>query len=404
MPPGSQANVSTERTRGPRHRIRLETRPIRVDLGMLLPAAAVFASGFLSPEVGPGFAIADLFILAMIVLWLPTMAHGQPRRVLPAMVLPLILIFVGSLLGTVTVGFRSWVITDLIKDVGAFGSFLAMVTMLRRSGPSAQRAVGVSAALGTMIVSALLFTEPGRRAQAGFANPNLAAHFLGTNLIILTRSPIPRWLRMSAGLLCLGGLVAAGSFGALLMVVGSFAYLVFTLPRWRRPLITRGVLPLALIVAVVLGVTAEVPLATLSETGFTPEHLERSSGGRLERWSAALDVALTHPLGLGPGSNRGLGLLPTQQEAHNEYLAYLTERSVLGLTGLLLLYLTIWQLGRPGGVTRALTIGFILQSLVRETLHYRHLWLLLAFAIVLEERFQPDEDEPWAGRSIPAGP
>jgi hypothetical protein len=90
--------------------------------------------------------------------------------------------------------------------------------------------------------------------------------------------------------------------------------------------------------------------------------------------------------------------LPGDQEAHNEFLAYLTERSLIGLIGLILLYLAIWRLGPRGGVTRALVIGFALQSLVRETLHYRHLWLLLAFALVLDET--ADEQQVGASATV----
>lgn len=357
-------------------------RRVTPDFELTLTVCAVIAAGLLTPSFGPGFAIADLFIFALILLWFPKAVHGEPYRVLGAVTVPLMLILLGSVLGTMTVGAQSWIVRDLVKDVGAFASFLAVVAVLQRRGSPALRAVGIAAAVGTIIVSAMLLSEGQLRAQAGFPNPNLAGHFLATNLLVLARAPVPRWLRLAASALCVAALVAVGSFGALIMVVGGFAYLTSTAPATPRMRMIRRVAPVALVVGLLVVMT-NLP-ETTGETGFNANHFERSSQGRLTRWSDTLEVAATYPTGIGPGSNRGLGLLPHQQEAHNEYLAYLTERGIIGLAGLVLLYAALWRLGARGGVTRALIIGFALQSMVRETLHYRHLWLLLAFAIVLD--------------------
>jgi hypothetical protein len=357
----------------------------------------------LTPSFAGGFVIADFFIFAMIGLWIPLIATGYPQGVLPAVVPPLALIFGGSFIGAANYGLRSWMVIDLVKDVGAFASFLAMIVILRAGGESARKAVSWASAVAAIGISLLLITETGVRARAGFANPNLAGHYLATNLIVLTRATVPRWLRVLSMSVGLVGLIAAGSFGALIMSVAAGSYLISTTNPGRRRAFLRSALShkaflrVALPI-VVVGVSFLALLVTTGEsskssTGFNISHLERSAGGRFRRWTAALEVARTYPLGIGPGSNKALGLLPTQQEAHNEYLAYLTERGAIGMLGLILLYLTIWKLGHRGGLTRALMLGIALQSAVRETLHYRHLWLLLAFAVVLDEIQRPVADE-----------
>jgi len=361
--------------------------PPKPSIGNVLVFGAVFGTGFLAPMVGPGLVPADLFILAMIVIWIPSISRGEPRGVLQRLVIPLALIFAGSLLGTMAVGIKPWIVTDLVKDIGSFASFLAIITFLRAGGPSVMKAAGWASALATLLVCGVLLLDVGTRAQATFANPNIAAHFLVTNLVVITRAPVPSWLRYSTLGLGIVGLVVTGSFGALLMSIGAFGYLVLSLPgRQKRLLVKRSAM-----VAVVLLVLAMVGsegglLAPEAGTGFNERHLERSSEGRLGKWTAAIDVALDNPLGVGPGSNRGLALLPGEQEAHNEYLAYVSERSLIGFIGFILLYLALWRIGPRGGLTRALVIGFALQSLVRETFHYRHLWIMLGVAFVLDEQ------------------
>lgn len=354
----------------------------RLALPVLLPAAAVFGAAFHGPPIGAGFMLADIAVAAMVLVWLPTTTAGRPRGVLAAVAVPFVLILLGSTIGALAVGIEVWIVRDLAKDVGAFASFLAMITLLRDGGPRALRVVGIVAALTTVVVAALLVADPSLRGQAGFPNPNVAAHFLGTNLIVLVRSPVPRWLRVLGVLAASAGLVAAGSFGALLMVVGAFSYLGYArLAVDGRPVLRR-VVPLTLLALFAIVMT-NLP-ETTQETGFNTSHLERSSGGRFVRWEATLGVALENPTGIGPGSNRGLALLPHGQEAHNEYLAYLTERSAIGLGGLLWVFAAIWRLGTRAGLTRALVIAYGLQGLVRETSHYRHLWLMLAFVLVVD--------------------
>jgi hypothetical protein len=347
--------------------------------------------------------IVDFFIFAMIGLWIPLISTGYPQGVLPKVVPPLALIFGGSFIGAANYGLRSWMVIDLVKDVGAFASFLAMIVILRAGGGSARKAVSWASAAAAIGISLLLIAETGVRSRAGFANPNLAGHYLATNVIVLSRAFIPRWLRILSMSIGAVGLIAAGSFGALIMTLAACSYLIIATDPVRRKAFLRTALshkaflrvavPIAIVGMSFMALTATTGDSSKSTTGFNASHLERSAGGRFRRWTAALEVARTYPLGIGPGSNKALGLLPTQQEAHNEYLAYLTERGAIGMLGLILLYLTIWKLGHRGGLTRALMLGIALQSAVRETLHYRHLWLLLAFAVVLDEIQRPVADE-----------
>jgi O-antigen ligase len=107
-------------------------------------------------------------------------------------------------------------------------------------------------------------------------------------------------------------------------------------------------------------------------------------------------------LGLGPGSTKPILTSQNAQypnQAHNDLLAALSERGVVGVLGLLLLVGTAigWAsplvrrrlsagfttaVPRPVGLVAALlTMGVI--SYYEEVLHFRFLWLLLGIVAVL---------------------
>jgi O-antigen ligase len=107
-------------------------------------------------------------------------------------------------------------------------------------------------------------------------------------------------------------------------------------------------------------------------------------------------------IGLGPGSTKPIltaGNYPYPNEAHNDFLAALSERGVLGLFGLLLLVgaVALWAaplarrpltagfaavVPRPAGFVAALlAMAFI--SYYEEILHFRFVWALFGIVAVL---------------------
>jgi hypothetical protein len=189
----------------------------------------------------------------MIVLWIPSIGDGEPRGVLRPLIIPLALILAGSLLGSMAVGIKPWIITDLAKDVASFASFFAVITVMRAGGPSTLKAAGWACAFATVAVCAALVFDVGSRAQATFANPNIAAHYLVTNLVVMTRVPIPRLVRYFTIGFGVIGLAVTGSFGALLMSIGAFGYLAVSLPAARRRvLIKRSAIAAVVILGLVM--------------------------------------------------------------------------------------------------------------------------------------------------------
>lgn len=103
----------------------------------------------------------------------------------------------------------------------------------------------------------------------------------------------------------------------------------------------------------------------------------------------AIALAWEHPLGLGPGATEGHLAI----SAHSLYVRALVESGGLGLwatVGLLLASLgrAVWAIASGGEpeTQRLLTVvaaalaGVVVESAVIDTVHWRHLWLLLALA------------------------
>jgi hypothetical protein len=98
---------------------------------------------------------------------------------------------------------------------------------------------------------------------------------------------------------------------------------------------------------------------------------------------------LRSPWGIGPdgAKKREIVHLSTQdkvQEIHADALGYLVERGPIGFIDYVALWLTLWTRAERKGVARLLMVALLVAGLFRETMHYRHGWLLLAVAFALD--------------------
>jgi hypothetical protein len=103
-------------------------------------------------------------------------------------------------------------------------------------------------------------------------------------------------------------------------------------------------------------------------------------------WEEAIERLPETPWGAGPGSVRGLVLNSQGPDISNEALQYVVERGVIGLAGLLLLWYALLTMTPAGTAARAIVLAYIFGEIFRETLHYRHLWVFLAIALVAAEQ------------------
>lgn len=355
-------------------------------------ALVIAGSGFLQPSFADGATLGDLAVVGLtvmvgvdIVVGRRRAAVGYVRSLAPGAYL----VALGSLLGAMTVGLAGWVVDSLVRDVAVGLTFLVALETLERDRRSVGLLRTVLVVTGAVVaVQLLVLPHDELRAQATFPNPNVAAHFLATVLVATWVLGGPRVLRVPVTGLLIVGLVVTSSFGALAQVAAAAAYLGFIGLRRvtsGRPRVFIGLLA-ATLVTMVLGfafVTTALP-DTTDTSALSEERLEKSGSGRLALWRQGVDIAFDYPLGAGPSSTDGLDLLDGEKELHNEPLAYLAERGFIGLAGFVAVAVALWRIAPAGAGARALLVGFGVQSLFRETSHYRHLWLALALAVVAD--------------------
>jgi O-antigen ligase len=268
----------------------------------------------------------------------------------------------------------------------------------------------------------------GARVAGASRNPNLAASYMMTSFFVLLASPWPR--RRPARLAVAGCLLLAvyvtGSNGALLGLGAGVAVLaVAACLRGSRTLRQRLAVVGAAMVAGVVLLTAALLVVGVPQVGVSDVQaiasrerggvfagslgrLDRSVGSRLTIWAQAWNGTGPRVLvGVGPDAAPQIPVATRtlRRGLHNDYFAFLIERGVLGLLGLLAFCAIVlrWsgrllaappQDGADGRWKLAGLAGAVFANLVlatsHESLHFRHLWLLFGL-VWAASRFVDEE-------------
>jgi O-antigen ligase len=243
----------------------------------------------------------------------------------------------------------------------------------------------------------------GPRAQGLFKDPNVFGPFLVPAVLILMEETVaPRLLRfrLSTKLLLLSvltvGVVFSFSRAAWLnLAVGMLVLLVVLALRrggGRRAMTM-------LVVSLVAGAALFGVVAATSSASFLTERagLQDYDVQRFGTQATGLEIAASHPLGIGPGQFEAVSEL----SAHSTYVRALAEEGVPG--ALLVFTLMLLTLGFAArnvalgvdtyGIGSAALLaawcGLLVNSSFVDTLHWRHLWLVAALI--------------WAGTALRAG-
>jgi O-antigen ligase len=269
--------------------------------------------------------------------------------------------------------------------------------------------------------------KDGVRASYTFGDPNLAGNYLVVSLFVMAackhpRSPGVRRIGYALVLIAIG---FTGSNGAMLTLLVGLT-LSLTVVRYRRSGALAGLTTLAasVLVAVVLFVFVmpRVDLNQVREQAAGSVPLLRDSLGRSDK-STSERATITQEgtnlwlrgdaTGFGPARTKttlAATQAPYVKEAHNDYLATLLERGLIGALGLLVLGIAVlvrcvrlvvgtlpkvyadlvpraWLLAVIGPVM-ATAGGFY------EVLHFRHLWTWLGLIAALVLVMQDEERGP----------
>jgi O-antigen ligase len=295
--------------------------------------------------------------------------------------------------------------------LGVFGLWFAAYVCSVRRARLVLLAYLVGAALSASLAClALLAPFPGAsafvdgpRAQGLFKDPNVFGPFLIPAVLILMEETVaPRLLRfrLSTKLMLLSvltvGVVFSFSRAAWLnLAVGMLVLLVVL--ALRRGGGRRAMTMLA--VALVAGAALFGVVAATSSASFLTQRagLQDYDVQRFGTQATGLEIAATHPLGIGPGQFEAVSEL----SAHSTYVRALAEEGVPG--ALLVFALMLLTLGFAArnvalgvdtyGIGSAALLaswcGLLVNSSFVDTLHWRHLWLVAALI--------------WAGTALRAG-
>jgi O-antigen ligase len=235
-----------------------------------------------------------------------------------------------------------------------------------------------------------------------FVNANSAAFFQLLGFVPLVLLSPPRKLAMFLGLVLLLTMLVTGSMGATLALTTGVIVAVTALSlSGHLALIIKFFAQLAVVVLILGGILVVI----VSSNQRYQEHIERiligrsekSSGGRFDLWQRGFDAYIEHRVlfwGVGPENFREVDRAMTDNQLHNDFIAFSVERGLLGTLGLVLfavlavsraayIVLILKKYPDRGQLVFVAFLGAIIASLVEslthQVFHFRELWLVLAF-------------------------
>ena len=383
--------------------IAVRSRVVSVDWNLMTGWLLGFATGFVWIEPSP------FEYLALALVLLGALA-GRFRRLRRPVLGPLSLLLAYNVLAIwscanavdVTIGFRFLGITMLLELVWFLIASNGRVTLrglvygyLAAAGTTAIAVLLAELTRWSPIASRVLWGGTWR-AQGFFKDPNVMGPWLVPAFLIALEMLVGterirrnmRWVVF--GLLILGSIVLAGSRGGWLNAAASL--LVWVMLLWRdlhgakaRRRVLGGLLLLGLLFsAVVTGLL--VRDSNLWPWLVSRLSLQSYDTARFTAQQAAWRAGMTHILiGIGPGQAESLIGMST----HSLYARAWAETGVLGFVALVSFFVSCarkWRVRfnedpaatRIRRVCMATLAGIAVNSLYVDTLHWRHLWIIVA--------------------------
>ncbi|MDH3207236.1 MAG: hypothetical protein OEO79_11525 [Gemmatimonadota bacterium] len=269
--------------------------------------------------------------------------------------------------------------------------------------------IGVLAAFHILPNSEAYFRDAAlTRVKSTFKDPNVFAPFL-VGAVFLGAAALVHAERMKIRyllvvVLSLIGVTLSFSRGAWVhLAVSLVAYLAMELILVRRQVVSRRLLGGLAFVSPVLVAGVFALLVTTDLGSYLVQRLSFQSydADRFANQFFALELADRNLLGIGPGQY----MFPRfSLDIHNLYLRVLVENGVVGLLALLTLLGASLFYGLAGVLRRgpnvgtytasvAVIMGIMVESLVIDTLHWRHFFFFLSIPVglMMYERSRPAE-------------
>jgi hypothetical protein len=383
---------------------------------------------------GPGNSSpVDLFTAATVVFVAVWAATSRRKLGAPYLVPFGIMIVAGGIAGLAG-NLPGTSLLEIFQDLVLIAWAVALYNIARR--PGVLRMLAATFAYSSivwatvLVIASLAHITPlegisateGNRLLFTLGDPNYASAYWVVSLLMVfaakrPRHPAVRWFGYA---MLIWAIVLSESNGGMLeLVIGlGFLALVACYRRWGLVSALALLLSVASVISLALWL---VPFSRLqswalqSGQPYLVNSIGRSNGSSSQRAllvQETMDLYRTDGvLGSGPRTTKQLLTnrnYPYAKEAHDDYLAALSERGVLGVVGMALLVLVAaWRAGRalrappgegfatevprPAGLVAAL-LAMAVAGTYYQVLHFRFVWILLVFVAVLASR--PDADDP----------
>jgi O-antigen ligase len=364
--------------------------------------AYFLAIGALVPVIKPalpmGTSIFDYFNTFFIGIFIFYLLIYRKHE-LP-LIRPLLFILFGSLTSMLNSRFLVVNLTTLVQELYLFMFLAVLYNVLdsERDLLTLVRFWFLAAAVEGLLLLKDVIAEPTLRAEGTFDNPNMASCYLGMSmfLVLFPIFPSARLVKLAMWAAVVCGMIATKSISALL--ASAVAGTALASAYWFRAG-ARMRVRFAL-VALVVVVTGGAMLGQVLGTHNFADRLPGSAEGRSVLWKAGIESFLANPLGIGVGPagfeqvyvvSGGSFQGTRRKELHSDYLSFMAERGIIGITGLLFFVGAVWLLlRRSARLVRSqeqflMVLGLsgmfifaLVDAVSHEVFHYRHLWLALS--------------------------
>ncbi|HYP22348.1 MAG TPA: O-antigen ligase family protein, partial [Actinomycetota bacterium] len=394
-----------------------------------LMIASVVTVPLLVPPIGPNSVPADFFNAAFLILGLAVLARTRVAARIP-MGGSYLLIITGGLIAVTQSVVPKESLIAVVQDAYLFVWFVVAVNyLISEDGRRTRWIASVWGVVGVVMAFVVWFARFGYpydvpvlfdyplvdawgRSEGTFRDPNMAGNYLVLSLFVLWAAPRPRSvalkLLMTVPFLfavyhtqSITALVTLAA-GALVAFAVSFVARREAVVAAAMAVVAAGLAALVILPQTFLSRSGEVA-TQLGETEVFDESLGRSNTSltlRAARWEEAFQLfGSSIVLGIGPSStdeslaDRGA---PLTGEIHNDYVAGLIERGLVGALGNLFLFAVAagWALRvaidrrrrlegwRPAALAGGMVV-VLLAAVSLETLHFRHVWLFFALVVAL---------------------
>ena len=365
--------------------------------------------------------LVDCWILmALPILWL-SFLRGRYVISLSYMV-AMWIILVASFASTFAAPAPKNSLVVIMKETYAYVWFVTLVAVLARLGARDLRRIlvvwtGMVFLHGFVIVGQFLSPDFWRltasiadkstefdiyRPSGLFVNANSAAFFQLLGFVPLVLVSSSRKAGIILGVLLLPTMLATGSMGATLAFLTGLTVAVIAVSLSGRLVLTIKIFAqLAIIILLLVGLLFFIVRHNARYQAHF-EHIligrsERSSEGRFDLWQRGFDAYLDNNVflwGVGPENFREVDPKMSDNQLHNDFIAFSVERGLLGTLGLGLFallafsraaYMVLIYNKYPDRAQLTVVVflaaitAALVESLTHQVFHFRELWLVLAF-------------------------